>query len=283
MIGRRKLPKQIPAKERRMRLAFCITVKNRSRCKVDYEDSTPFLQHAAGKIEPSPYPTHTVELEDGKLVLPLLPKMLRSLVALKRPEDDWVIVVTDFQSTDANVAEVLYTEVGEKVPWTVHRITDWPWFDRGGGLKKAAEIAETKYNADAVFFMDADLEFKSREIVDWCYTVLEKKLFFYPIFFAFADPLHERGFWRDTSYGNFAGLLSEYKKTAGWMHNISWGWEDRALADSIATDYKARMNVPGFCHQWHPMQWDFRVSEYPVKDYLFKQAAVSQLPEASQL
>lgn len=265
-----------------MRLAFCITVKNRSFLKVDYEDSTPFLQHVQGKIETSPYPHNEIEVDENKLVLRLLPKMLRSLVNLKRPEDDWVFIITDFQSTDANVTEIAQQELGDKVPWTVHTITEWPWFDRGGGLKKAAEIAEVQYNADAVFFLDADLEFHSREIVDWCYTALDKKLFFYPVFYAFADPRHERGFWRETSYGNFATLVSEYKKTAGWKHNISWGWEDRALADSISTEFKARMNVPGFCHQWHPMQWEFRVSEYPVKQYIFKQAAVDTLPEASQ-
>jgi len=35
--------------------------------------------------------------------------------------------------------------------------------------------------------------------------------------------------------------------------------------------------VPGFFHQWHPFQWEFRVKEYPVKDYIFKGAAVKTL------
>lgn len=265
-----------------MRLAFCITIKNRTCCKVEYEDSTPFLKHAEGKIGSSPYPLNELEVEGETLVLRLFPKMIRSLVALKKPEDDWCIVVTDFQSTDGDVKQILEEEVGTKVPWTYHNVTEWPYFDRGGGLKKAAEIAESEHKADAVFFLDADLIFYDRAFIDLCYQALDKHLFYYPIFYAFADPKHERGFWRDTSFGNFAARLIEYKKTAGWLHNISWGWEDRALADSIPLEQKARMTVNGFCHQWHPMKWDFRVSEYPVKEYLFKGAAVSNLPDPSR-
>jgi len=264
-----------------MRLAFCITIKNRSFLTVDYEDSTPYLKHAEGKITPSPYPPNQILTHGDKLILTLFPKMIRSLVKLKKPEDDWVIVVTDFQSTDADVGQVLKEEVGSTIPYLLHKVTDYPFFDRGGGLKKAAELAESQFQADAVFFLDADLEFYSRHFIDVCYEALEKRLFYYPIFYAFADPRHERGFWRDTSFGNFAARLEDYKKTAGWLHNISWGWEDRALSDSIPIERKARFEVQGFCHQWHPMKWDFRVSEYPVKEYLFRGAAVKELPTFS--
>lgn len=263
------------------RLAFCITIKNRSFLKVDIEDSTPFLKHAQGNIKPSPYPHNNVQLDGDKLILTLFPKMIRSLVKLKKPEDDWVIVVTDFQSTDADVAQVLKDEVGSAIPYLHHMITDYPFFDRGGGLKKAAELAESHFNADAVFFLDADLEFYSRDIIEKCYFALENHWFFYPIFYAFADPQHQTGFFRDTSYGNFAARLEDYKQTKGWLHNISWGWEDRDLADSIPDAKKYRIIILGFCHQWHPMKWDFRVSEYPVKEYLFKGAAVKELPNFS--
>ena len=266
-----------------MKLAFCISLKNRSRLEVEYEDSTPFLKHAEGKIVPSPYPPHPMKTKDDKIVLTLLPHMLTSLVKLKKPEDDWVVIVTDFGSTDVEVHRMMdeILSQGHGIDWYLYREKEWPYFDRGGGLKKAAEIAETKYNADAVFFLDADLIFYSRQFIDECYAALEKHMFYYPIFFAFADPKHERGFWRDTSYGNFAARVEDYKKTAGWKHNISWGWEDRALADSIPLEQKARFEVQGFCHQWHPMKWDFRVSEYPVKEYLFRGAAVKELPQFS--
>jgi glycosyltransferase involved in cell wall biosynthesis len=266
-----------------MKLAFCIALKNRSYLEVDYEDSTPYLKHAQGKIVESPYPKDEllVKNETNKIVLTLLPKMLKSLLKQKKPEDDWVIIITDFQSTDTNVHTLMNETLGDKIAWHLHVEKEWPYFDRGGGLKKAAEIAETNYNADAVFFLDADLIFYSRDFIEECYGALQNGLFYYPIFFAFADPKHERGFWRDTSYGNFAARIEDYKKTAGWKHNISWGWEDRDLADSIPNEKKYRMEMPGFCHQWHPMKWDFRVSEYPVKEYIFKDAAVAELPKLS--
>jgi glycosyltransferase involved in cell wall biosynthesis len=266
-----------------MKLAFCIALKNRSYLEVEYEDSTPFLKHAEGKIVDSPYPPHPMRTKEDRIVLTLLPHMLTSLVKIKKPEDDWVVIVSDFGSTDVEVHRMMdeILSQGEGIDWYLYREKEWPYFDRGGGLKKAAEIAETKYNADAVFFLDADLIFYSRQFIDECYNALSKGLFYYPIFFAFADPKHERGFWRDTSYGNFAARIEDYKKTAGWKHNISWGWEDRDLDDSIPTDKKYRIEMPGFCHQWHPMKWDFRVSEYPVKQYLFKDAAVAELPKLS--
>jgi glycosyltransferase involved in cell wall biosynthesis len=264
-----------------MKLAFCIALKNRSSLEVEYEDSTPYLKHAEGKIVDSPYPLNDLKLKGDKIVLTLLPKMLESLLALKTPEDDWVVIITDFGSTDANVQQVLGDTLGDKIPWYIYTEKEWPYFDRGGGLKKAAEIAETKYNADSVFFLDADLIFYTRDFIDECYGALQNGLFYYPIFFAFADPKHQRGFWRDTSYGNFAARVDDYKRTAGWKHNISWGWEDRDLADSIPNDKKYRIEMPGFCHQWHPMKWDFRVSEYPVKEYIFKNAAVAELPKLS--
>ncbi len=262
-----------------MRLAFCITIKNRSCVLVDPEDSLQFLQHVANTIEDcSHFKIQPWMTKQGQIALPLFPKMIKSLVAQKKPEDDWVLVVVDYKSTDVDIKEMLTYEVGDKMPWHLEIIEDYAFFDRGGGLAKAAELAETKFQADALFFCDADLFFATRNVLDEAISSLQKEQFFYPIFFAFAVADHSRGFWRDTSYGNFACLLKDYKKTEGWYHNVSWGWEDRALADSIPSYRKDRRCIQGFFHQWHPMKWDFRVQEYPVKQYLFRDAAVKALP-----
>ena len=266
-----------------MRLAFCISLKNRCRNEVDPEDSHQYIKPFLDKLIMSPYPMNNFERNEDKIILTLFPKMVRSLIEQKKATDDWVLVVTDFGSTDVNVQEMLEKIIGDVMPFHVHTETNWKFFDRGGGLKTAAKIAEEKFQADSVFFCDADLIFHERDVFDECYRALENDKFFYPVFFAFADTLHLNGFWRDTSFGNFAGTLSNYKKTAGWKHNISWGWEDRALADSIPQEQKVRKQVNGFCHQWHPMVWEFRVAEYPVKEYLFKKAAVSTLPQELNL
>lgn len=245
---------------------------------MDPEDSLSFLEHVKDKIQPCPQdarpPQQTAE---GKIVLDLMPNMVRSLAALKQPADDWILVVVDYKSTDVDMRAMLEKEVGTKMPWHLEVIQDYAFFDRGGGLAKGAELADTKLSADAVFFCDADLEFKERNVIDAAIWNIQKGLFFYPIFWSYSLADHTLGLWRDTSFGNFACRLQDYKKTEGWYHNISWGWEDRALADSIPVEKIVRAAYPGFVHQWHPMQWEFRVREYPVKEYMFKGAAVKKL------
>lgn len=245
---------------------------------VDYEDSLSFLQHVAEKIEDCPsLSIQPLVTQNNQIALPLMPLLLRSLMFQRKPEDDWVLVVVDYGSTDINMKEMMEYEVGTKIPWHLETVKDYPYFDRGGGLAKAAEIAEAKFKADALFFCDADLFFTSHELFDKMYKSLGQGHFFYPIFFSFALADHSKGLWRDTSFGNFATSIENYKKTEGWLHNISWGWEDRALSDSIPEPLKDRMKIEGFYHQWHPLQWEFRVKEYPEKSYLFKAAAVKDL------
>jgi hypothetical protein len=261
-----------------MRVAICVAIKNRSCVIVDKEDSLSFLHHVADTIVDCPEFTITPWVsKDDRRILPLMPRMLQSLLIHKKAEDDWVLVIVDYKSTDVDMKEMLEHEVGTKMPWHLEIVEDYPFFDRGGGLAKAATIAEEKFQADAIFFCDADIVFGSRNVLDNAMTSVSKGNFYYPVFFSFALDDHSKGLWRDTSYGNFACRLEDYKKTEGWYHNVSWGWEDRALADSIPAEKKERARVPGFFHQWHPLQWDFRVKEYPVKDYIFKEAAVKDL------
>lgn len=260
-----------------MRVAFCVAVKNRSCCIVDPEDSLKFLQHVHDKIVDCPQLQGLpLQTRDGRHILLLLPHMIRSLIKQKRASDDWVLIVVDYGSTDVDMKAMMKEECDGKIEWHLESVKDYPFFDRGGGLAKGAKIAET-LKANAVFFCDADLEFQSRELFDEMYRSLALGNFFYPIFFSFAVVDHSKGLWRDTSFGNFACLLKDYKETEGWYHNISWGWEDRALSDSILEHRKDRKRIEGFFHQWHPLQWEFRVREYPVKHYIFKDAAVKEL------
>lgn len=261
-----------------MRLAICISIKNRSCVIVEKEDSLSFLEHVKEKIESCPeLKIDPIQTKNNQIVLLLMPKLLQSLVRIKKPEDDWVIIVVDYKSTDVDMKEMLEVEIGDSIPWHVETIEEYPYFNRGGGLAKAAEIAEKKYKAEGLFFCDADLYFTSHDIFDRATMSLGKQQFYYPVFFSYAVADHSLGFWRDTSFGNFFCLLEDYKKSEGWYNNISWGWEDRALADSIPEYKKDRERVPGFFHQWHPLQWEFRVKEYPVKEYIFKDAAVKGL------
>jgi glycosyltransferase involved in cell wall biosynthesis len=261
-----------------MRLAICVAIKNRSCVIVDEEDSLSYLHHVHDKLTDCPnQKINPIFTKDKKIALLLMPKMLRSLLSQKKEEDDWVLVVVDYKSTDIDMKAMLEYEVGDKMPWHLESVEDYPHFDRGGGLAKAFQIAEVKFQAEAIFFCDADLQFTLRDVFDRAIESVSKGHFYYPIFYSFALSDHSKGLWRDTSFGNFACSVINYKKTEGWYHNISWGWEDRALADSIPEFLKDREQVPGFYHQWHPLKWEFRVKEYPMKEYLFRGAAVKEL------
>ena len=261
-----------------MRLAFCISVKNRSCVIVDKEDSLSFLQHVAEHmIECPEFSIEPWKTKQDQIILPLLPRMIKSLLENKKPDDDWVLVVVDYKSSDVNVKEMLECEVGDKMPWHLETVEDYPFFDRGGGLGKAAEIAESRFQAEALFFCDADLLFTKRDVIERAIDSVKQNHFYYPIVFSFALADHSKGYWRDTGYGIFACKTEDYKGTDGWCHNVSWGWEDRALADSIPDTRKDREKVAGYFHQWHPLQWEFRVKEYPIKEFLFKDAAVKRV------
>ena len=141
---------------------------------MDQEDSLSFLQHVKEKVEDcSALSINPWITQQNQIALALMPKMLRSLMDQKKPEDDWVLIVVDYASTDINLKEMMEYEVGTKIPWHLETVTDYPYFDRGGGLAKAAEIADSKFKADAVFFCDADLQFASHTLFDEMYTLLE--------------------------------------------------------------------------------------------------------------
>lgn len=266
-----------------MRLAICVSIKNRSCVITDVENSLDFVPNKENIVDCEEFKQTPYMTANGKHALFLMPNMLRSLVRQKRVDDDWCIIVVDYGSTDVDMKQMMEYELGEqtnpKIPWILETesVKDYPFFDRGGGLKIAAEIAETKMKSDALFFCDADLFFANRNVFDEAIQSINKGQFFYPIFFSFVLADHTKGVWRDASFGTFATSVENYKKTAGWMHNISWGWEDRALADSIEEEKKDRQRIRGYFHQWHPLKWDFRVLNYHVKEFMFKDACVSKL------
>jgi hypothetical protein len=263
-----------------MRIAICVSIKNRSRVVVSPEDTFSLLPNdLRSQVVSAPSSCSiNAEMEGEKYVLSLFPRLVRSLLGIKTSSDDWVLIVVDYQSTDINMGDFLEKEVGVCMPWYLETVKDYGFFDRGGGLKKGMEIAEKKFQADTVFFCDADLMIEHHFFFERMEQVVSQNLFFYPVFFSFYSPEHTIGLWRETSFGNFACKIEDYKRTEGWYHNISWGWEDRALADSIPMEKKIRERIPGFYHQWHPVSLEFRNQEYPVKQYLFKGAAVKNLP-----
>lgn len=245
-------------------LAICVAIKNRSCILVNPEDSIPLLRHVTiedcdnYKIQP--------QFQDGKVVLPLFIHFIRSLVSLKI---NCMLIVVDYGSTDVDMRKMMESEIGGRIPWHLEVVNGD--FSRGGGLAIGARLAEEK-GCDMVMFCDTDLYFTSAEVFEKAITYASVGMFYYPIVFSFASCDHSKGWWRDSGYGIVACSIRRYKQTEGWKHNVSWGWEDRCLHDSIPPSMKVRERVGGYFHQWHPLNWEFRVQEYPEKRFMFKNA-----------
>ena len=259
-----------------MDLAICIAVKNRSNLLVAQEDPNVMYRHLKGRLIPSPsdYVWNTDIRPDMSVQLRLLPNFLASLVAVKKPEDKWTVILIDYESTDINIEMMCELILKDKIPYFLHVQTKAKSFDRGGGLDIAAQIAKSRGH-NTLFFCDSDMFCTSHEIFDKAAEVVAAGKYYYPICFSFTQADHQIGFWRDTGFGMVFMKLDDYFATNRWMHNRSWGWEDRALHDSLQKDRVERSQVDGWFHQWHPNDISFKNREYSEKRSLGENAVYS--------
>ena len=216
-----------------MDLAICICVKNQSNRIVEQEDPIETYKDIANKIQLSPTDSHFPPTlnRDGTITLNLLPKMLTSLVSVKRPSDTWTIIIVDYESTDFNV-EMICKGILNGIPFVVH--TERSTFDRETGLNIAATIARDRGH-QVLFFCDSDMYFTKPYIFDRAIECIEKDKLYSPICFTFTLPSHERGYWCDTQ----SSLLFIKTETYFNSSRVSELTPERSLA------------IGGF-HQWHP-------------------------------
>ena len=101
-----------------MDLAICIAVKNRSNLLVAQEDPNVMYKHLKGRLIPSPsdYVWNTDIRPDMSVQLRLLPNFLASLVAVKKPEDKWTVILIDYESTDINIEMMCELILKDKIP-----------------------------------------------------------------------------------------------------------------------------------------------------------------------
>lgn len=256
-----------------MDLAICIAVKNRSNLIVQQEDPIATYKHIADKIIKLPVNSTNLYFpptlnSDGTITLNLLPKMLMSLTTIKRPTDNWTVIVVDYESTDFNVEMICKSSL-PTIPYIVH--TEKATFSRGTGLDIAATIAKEKGHK-ALFFCDSDMYFTDSTIFDKGQKSLEENKIFYPICFSFTLPSHEEGYWRHSGYGMLFIKTETYFNSSRWKHNISWGEEDNNLFRNFPKSSIEREKVNGYFHQWHPNSMDFKTLNYPIKEYIGKSA-----------
>jgi len=254
-----------------MNLAICIAVKNRSNLVVHQEDPIETYKHIADKIVPTPSQIHFPPTlnKDETITLNLLPKLLMSLRDIKKPTDNWTVIIVDYSSTDVNLPLIVNCILSSGFPHIIK--TETSEFSRGSGLHIAATLAKERGH-DSIFFCDADMYFTSRQVFDRAENILKRELVYYPICFSFTHPNHMKGYWRDSGYGMMFIQTDQYFKTIRWQHNISWGEEDRMMVRNFTEKQLIRERGFGYFHQWHPNSIEFKTLEYPVKHYIGKNA-----------
>lgn len=249
-----------------MNLAICIAVKNRSNLVAYQEDPIETYKHIADKIQGTPTDIHFPPTlnRDATITLNLLPKLLMSLRMVKTGNDNWTIIIVDYNSTDVNVEAITHQILDGHIRYIVKKV-DGP-FSRGSGLHLAAEIAKERGN-DALFFCDADMYFTHHYVFDMAEKAVKENRVYYPICFSFTQPDHMKGYWRDSGYGMMFISTEKYFGVKRWQHNISWGEEDNEMRRNFSEDEILRIKSPGYFHQWHPNSFVFKNLEYPVKHY----------------
>jgi hypothetical protein len=190
-----------------------------------------------------------------------------SLVAVKKPDDKWTVIIVDYESTDVNVGLVAKQILEGYIDFVVH--TEIGTFSRGTGLHIAAKIAKQR-NHEILFFCDADMYFTQHYVFDDAKRELNAGKVYYPICFSFIKPDHLYGFWRDTGYGMLFIKTNKYFQVKKWTHNISWGEEDNEMRKQFTEDEVSRNLGIGFFHQWHPNSIEYEVDGEPFSDILNK-------------
>ena len=184
----------------------------------------------------------------------LFGKNIKSLLKLQNERESWEFCVADYGSTDANIND-FFVDLHEKFPNNkfTHKIKHFEWgnFTRGGARQEAYKLA----THDTIFFLDADMMFGDRQVIDNVYknTTTNYKVYF-PICASYNDPEHTSFTERPTGYGNFSVRRSEFdRKKSGWQKNKKWGNEDTDMFKYFnGKKLAVRDYTKTFFHQWHP-------------------------------
>jgi hypothetical protein len=188
-------------------------------------------------------------------VLKLYENNVRSLLRLKQSDEDWCFCVADYDSDDMNVTEFFellqheYLQNGVQFDYklSTHKKET---FTRGGARNQAYALAPH----DTVFFLDADMLFSDRDVIDNTYTHVADDMVYFPICASFADHTHKTVYKRETGKGNIALSKKTYElNTQGWWEKKTWGKEDDKMYEFYDNLGKVvRDFTKTFYHQWHP-------------------------------
>ena len=190
-----------------------------------------------------------MKMMDGKNILTLFPKCLKSLLKVKKNDEFFEICVSDFYSNDVQDVKIKlekilseYKNVGLKYI----KIKDK--FSRGIGLNKSFDISTKEY----IFFIDVDMLFLDRTVIDNAIQYLKLGYVYFPICSSFKTIHHSEYFCQNYGYGNMVISKKNFlKKQNGWMKKYTWGEEDNDMY-TFFKQSSQRNYIESFCHQWHP-------------------------------
>ncbi|MGH7801483.1 MAG: glycosyltransferase family 2 protein [Thermodesulfobacteriota bacterium] len=204
-------------------ISICISVKNRSRVRVEGRELT------------------------------LFPNCVKSIADSLNPVAECELVVSDWESDDWPLSEWL-EDAASPIPVRIIKVRGS--FSRG----KGRNLAAGKAKGDKILFLDADMLLCSTVITNGIKYLAQGKAYF-PVFLSYYGPEHQLGCWRHTSYGNCMILKSTYSQSDGWPEYYSWGLEDDHFFSNVSSfAHVVREEVAGFYHQWHPgdLHWKDR-------------------------
>jgi glycosyltransferase involved in cell wall biosynthesis len=177
----------------------------------------------------------------------------------------WELVVADFASDDANLAEM--------APGKLVQVNS-QWFNRSKGLNTAAAAA--KYAK--LFFIDVDM-LVPQTFVSIIDTQVQPGQCYFPICYSLhkdkppiishdsKDPNKANGWWRKEGCGMAGFCKSDFDALGGWDEGIgkSYGKEDGELYRRSITLTRIRTKQPGLFHVWHPTSQSFREGYHQVQ------------------
>lgn len=191
---------------------------------------------------------------DGNF-LKLYENNVRSLLDLKTSDEDWCFCVADYESADMNVHQffkVLQNEYSLKGVSFEYKLVTKPRqsFTRGGARNVAATLA----TFDTLFFLDADMLFTDRKVIESIYKHTSNGLAYFPICLSYTDQAHTKYYRREAGTGNVGLSRETYElNTEKWLEKKTWGKEDdKFYAFYNNKKIAVRDCTETFFHQWHP-------------------------------
>lgn len=207
-------------------LSIVVVIKNRTKFLV---------QHGTQKL--------TLKLFENNL--DMLFKMVQN--------DNWQLVVIDFNSSDVNMADFLkdkfesHPESQQNFKYTLHTMND-DKFCKGKGLNIAPSLAEY----DNMFFIDADMLITSRHIFNDGYKALREGKAYFPICMSYTSPQQNNAKKRPYGTGNVF-ITKKLIAMTKWGEYKKWGNEDTHFYNfHRSKKLSVRSVIPTFFHQWHP-------------------------------